>query len=144
MKKRTYPKLYFTWRSMRTRCNNPSFKSYANYGGRGVKVCDRWQKSFKAFVEDMGPKPDPTYQLDRIDNDGDYTPENCRWVSRSKNLSNTRRNNLVTYQGETKTITQWASIIGISPNTFKWRVKNWTLKKTMETPRTENNVRNKL
>lgn len=85
--------LYRTWKGMRARCNNPNFKQFADYGGRGIEVCERWNNvndGFWNFVEDMGERPDG-YTLDRIDPDGDYCPENCVWSDRLTQNNNTRR-----------------------------------------------------
>lgn len=82
-------KLYQTWSDMKQRCYNPKVRIYKWYGGRGIKVCDRWKKSFKNFLEDMGLKP-KGFELDRIDNDGNYEPSNCRWISKIENIRNSR------------------------------------------------------
>ncbi len=77
---------YSTWCSLKSRCHNKNHKAYPRYGGRGITICGRWQESFLAFYADMGPKPFPKAQIDRINNDGNYEPNNCRWVTRKENL----------------------------------------------------------
>ena len=98
---------YSTWNSMHTRCTNPRNKSYADYGGRGISVCERW-RSFENFLADMGPRPSREHSIDRIDNNGNYCPENCRWSTRQEQCKNRRSTVFVFAFGETKTVTEWS------------------------------------
>lgn len=102
-----YP-TYQSWSDMLKRCTNEKNRSYHNYGGRGIKVCERWM-SFQNFLNDMGEKP-AGMSLDRIDNDGDYEPSNCRWSTRQQQQRNTRR----TVYVEGKCALEWAGELGIS------------------------------
>ena len=82
---------YRSWIAMKTRCNNPNHRHFDNYGGRGIRVCERWVRSFENFLADMGPRPSLQYSLDRIDSEGGYEPGNCRWATRSEQNRNRRK-----------------------------------------------------
>jgi len=114
---------YGRWASMIDRCHNPRNKYYASYGGRGITVCDRWRESFVNFIEDMGPRPSDRHSLDRTDNDGPYSPENCRWATKVQQSNNRRSNRMLTYNGQALTLTQWAKIVGISEGTIDSRIR---------------------
>jgi hypothetical protein len=114
---------------MKHRCYCEEGVSYKNYGGRGIKVCDRWlgPRGLENFIADMGERPEGA-QIDRIDNDGDYCPENCRWATITENARHKRNTNYVTYNGETKNLLEWAEITGIPYKTLWARlfVQGWS------------------
>ena len=125
---------YGSWRSMKTRCFNPNDPAYNSYGGRGITVCERWKKSFKNFLEDMG-ESSIDLQIDRIDNNGNYNKSNCRWTTSKTNNRNRRNNRLITYKGETRCLSEWAEKYNINPNTLWMRLNqyNWSLEKALTT-----------
>lgn len=125
---------YCSWASMLARTQNKNCKEYTYYGGRGITVCDRWQK-FENFFADMGEKPGKKYSLDRIDNNGNYCPENCRWATMKEQCDNRRSNRLITHNGKTKNIGQWGLEYGISPYVISGRIKRgWSIDKSLTTP----------
>lgn len=130
-------RIWRVWSQMRQRCQNTNDQRYDYYGGRGIKVCERWDglNGFVNFLADMGPRPEG-FQLDRKDNDGDYCPENCRWVSRKEQNRNTRQALKVTYNGETKAVGEWAEQLGIPKNTLKSRLfrAGWSVERAFTTP----------
>lgn len=122
-----------TWLHMRARCENPNDCDYADYGGRGIRVCDRW-KSFSNFYADMGPRPDG-FEIDRISNDGNYEPNNCRWANRFTQMQNTRLTRHLTLNGKTLCLAQWSRELGISTATLSQRLQKWTLERALSTPK---------
>lgn len=116
---------YRCYTSIKTRCYNKSCPPYHNYGGRGIKMAPRWlgPNGFVNFYTDMGPRPKTGHSLDRIDNDGDYCPENCRWTDAKTQGNNRRTNKLLEYNGETHTESEWAEKIGIRRGTLHERLR---------------------
>jgi hypothetical protein len=131
----THHPLYKRWSDMRYRCNNPNHPVYRNYGGRGITVCERWDKSFVAYIEDVGEPPFKGAQIDRTDNNGPYSPENIRWVNQKEQCRNTRKNLLYTVDGVTKTQAEWVEIYDINQSTFRARMRNgWDVKDALTKP----------
>lgn len=121
---------------MKQRCNNPKNHAYKYYGGRGIKICDEWLE-FKTFYEwAMKNGYEENLTIDRIDNDGDYCPKNCRWSNRFVQANNKRNNVFVEFNGDRKTISEWARIIGIKQPTLSNRINNlgWSIDKAFTTP----------
>lgn len=126
-------KTYRAWWDMLQRCRNPKLSNFRAYGGRGIRVCDRWQ-TFENFLADMGECP-AGRSLDRIDNDGNYEPGNCRWATREQQHGNLQRSVKVTIGGETKCLKQWARHFGIHPATVRYRIrKGWPAERALTTP----------
>lgn len=126
---------YKSWANMRRRCRDTKHVSYADYGGRGITVCEEWNQSFEAFLADMGPKTNPADSLDRIDSNGDYCAANCRWADKYTQNRNKRSNRYATYKGETKLTTEWEKELGLSAGLVLARLKaGWSVEQTLATP----------
>lgn len=123
---------YRTWRGMLNRCHNTREPGFANYGGRGIVVCHRWRDSFKNFLADMGRKPSTRHSIDRIDNDGNYEPDNCRWATAKEQSRNQSTNRFLTYGGETMPVAAWAERVGVKASTISRRLAlGWTVDRTL-------------
>lgn len=144
----THERLFTVWNSAKKRCETVSSTGYPYYGGRGIKMCDEWRKDYGAFrdwalangYDDKAKHGECT--LDRIDVNGNYEPSNCRWISIQEQSLNTRRNHYLTYNGEKKTVSQWAKQIGAPPSTMYSRSnRGWSDVKVIETAIKEANER---
>ena len=127
--------LYTTWDCIRQRCTNPNNPNYKNYGGRGIRLCERWT-TFANFIEDVGPRP-PGRTLDRSDNERGYEPGNVRWATKHVQTRNSRRNRLLTFEGKTRCLSDWATEKGIDRQTLSLRLDRlgWSVEKALTTKR---------
>lgn len=125
---------YRVWAGMKQRCTNPSNPRFPSYGGRGIKLCEPWLE-FDNFLSDMGPRPKGT-TLDRIDNNGDYEPRNCRWATSRVQSLNRRDNRLITAFGRTQTLCEWAKEVRINEATISYRIgrSRWPIERALSTP----------
>lgn len=123
---------YRIWKGIKYRCSNPNFPNFKYYGGRGIKVCKRWHK-FENFYQDMFPTYKPGLTIDRIDNNGNYEPDNCRWVNCKKQANNRSNNILFTFKGQTLNLQQWSDKAGINYSTLWMRifVSKWPIEKVL-------------
>ncbi len=117
-----YPE-YGSFNAMKQRCYNRKHKNYALYGGRGIRVSKDWRFSFETFLADMGPKPGPDYSIDRIDTNGHYCKENCKWSTQKEQCNNKRTNNVIDHHGDTFTLTQWAEKLNMKRESLAARLK---------------------
>lgn len=116
--------IYWAWKSMKQRCKNPNCKAYKNYGERGIKVCEEWEE-FEPFLSwSLSNGYSKGLDLDRKDNDGDYTPDNCRWISREENINNRRNTIKISVNGETLPETVWARKIGVDRALIKYWIRS--------------------
>ncbi len=127
-------RIYWLWRGIILRCYEPASSSYYLYGARGITVCDRW-RDFRNFYADMGERP-KGMMLDRTDNSKGYSPDNCKWVTPKESANNRRTNRLITINGETKNLEQWAAYYGIKLKTICHRLYTfrWDEIKAVTTP----------
>ena len=122
---------YIIWGLMRQRCRNPKATGYHRYGGRGIKVCERWD-SFENFWADMGPRPSPRHTIERSDNDGNYEPGNCRWATYADQSRNKRNNRNLTLNGETLCLNDWANKTGLTSRAIGRRLSlGWSIESAL-------------
>lgn len=135
--KKLHP-LYGIWCGIKSRCENPNRKQFTRYGGAGINVCPRWRSDFWAFVADMGDRPSPDHSIDRIDNEGDYEPGNCRWATHIEQANNRRRTRMVVYRGHemplTDAVREAGSVIHYEAAWVRIRT-GWAVERALETPR---------
>lgn len=129
----THTRIYGVWASMKQRCGNPDDKAYKYYGSRGIKVCDDWYNSFEKFyswAKQSGYKQGLT--LERIDVNGNYEPNNCKWITQQEQMLNTRNSKFITYKGKTQTIKEWSDELGMKYMTLWCRLQRWSVKDAFE------------
>lgn len=125
---------YVIWKGIRARCFNPKHRGYQNYGGRGILMSANWN-DFSQFLKDVGLRPSPKHTLDCINNDGNYEPGNCKWATKREQAGNTRRSKLITYNGVTKCVAEWARTTGVLQGTLLVRINSgWTPPKLFTLP----------
>ncbi len=128
-------KSYHRWNHMIRRCCISKSKDFHNYGGRGIRVCDEWRNSFTAFLADMGEPPFPKAEIDRIDNNGPYSKENCRWTTHKENSRNMRTTHYLTYNGERASLSYWAEKFGLKATQLYNRIiRHWSIERALTQP----------
>lgn len=127
---------YNAWHAIKQRCSNPKHPSYKDYGARGISICDRWNDSFYNFLADRGPRPSSNHSIDRINNNGNYEPGNCRWATHAEQARNKRTNSLVTINGKTMCVTDWCEHYKISTNVVFTRIYKlkWDIERAITEP----------
>ncbi|MET1083288.1 MAG: hypothetical protein ABWY12_09620, partial [Burkholderiales bacterium] len=127
---------YRIWFALKRRCLNARDPAYAYYGGRGITVCEAWINSFAQFLADMGPRPSAKHSIDREDNNGPYSPANCRWATPAEQSRNRRTTRLISFRGETRCVSEWSHALGMKRITLQARIGNpkWTLEEALTVP----------
>lgn len=132
---------YRTWHDMRSRCECVTDTGYADYGGRGITICDEW-RSFEAFYRDMGPKPFPEATIERNNNDLGYSLDNCRWATQREQSRNKRTTRFLELNGQTMSVADWADATGLQQHTILSRLRSgWSVERALTTPLQRNHVR---
>ena len=127
---------YRIWQNMKRRCGSPTHKHYAFYGGRGIRVCHKWENDFGAFLADVGRRPNPSLTLDRIDNNRGYEPGNIRWATRKQQSRNARMNRLIEFRGKRMPVIAWSEHLGLSEDCLRGRLKRgWSIELALTTPK---------
>jgi hypothetical protein len=127
--------IYKIWQGMRGRCSNRNNANYPEYGGRGIRVCEAWDRSFQAFLNDVGPRPSPAHSIDRIDNDGNYEPGNVRWATDREQNNNSRNCHWIEHNGIRDTVAGWASRLGCSTQVLRVRLhQKWPIPDVLSPP----------
>lgn len=120
------------WKGMRNRCLNPRHHTFKNYGGRGISICKRWD-SFTRFLKDLGSSPSHKHSIDRINNNGDYKPSNCRWADRSTQMKNKRNSRMLTLHGKTMNMVDWSIETGLHYDAIRERLNNgWPIERALD------------
>jgi hypothetical protein len=126
---------YITWCHLRARCENPKTPAFKRYGGRGITVCERWRASFLNFLADMGNRPSDGHSIDRIDVNGPYSPENCRWATSTTQCNNRRDSVFYEWNGKRQTLAQWSKELGMVPGTLRSRLDaGWSIHRAFTDP----------
>lgn len=126
---------YVTWIAMIRRCHTKTEPSYSKYGARGIRVCDRWRERFENFYEDMGPRPSDKHSLDRINNDGNYEPNNCRWVTMKVQGNNRSTNRMIYFNGQSRSMKQWCEHLNLPYSTIGQRIlSGWSNSDALTVP----------
>lgn len=127
---------------MKARCYNPKTRAYHRYGGRGIFVCDEWLNSFSKFINDVGPRPSTKHQIERVNNNGPYSADNCKWVTNTEQSRNRSTNKIITFNGESLTVTEWGRKLGLNRGAITKRLNGgWSEHKALTTLKLPRNKR---